>query len=151
MENRHEPTTIHLKTYVEDRYKLTVYFEQTYGELFDLEEDPAELNNLWDSPSHEGLKNRLIQRLLFPQKWVKNSRGCLEFPLNGCLGAEIRVDRWAYLTLCVRLTPKKRGYLHEDSQQGITGRIGAKSAAALVRQGHQVRGWFGLGTLAPKT
>jgi arylsulfatase A-like enzyme len=67
VENRHEPTTIHLKTYVEDRYKLTVYFEQTYGELFDLEEDPAELNNLWDSPSHEGLKNRLIQRLLFAE------------------------------------------------------------------------------------
>ena len=39
VENRHEPTTIHLKTYVEDRYKITVYFQQTY-ELFDLQEDP---------------------------------------------------------------------------------------------------------------
>ena len=67
MENRHEPTTIHLKTYVEDRYKLTVYFQQTYGELFDLQEDPNELNNLWDSTSHEVLKNRLIQRLLFAE------------------------------------------------------------------------------------
>ena len=67
VENRHEPTTIHLKTYVEDRYKITVYFQQTYGELFDLQEDPDELNNLWDSPSNEGLKNRLIQRLLFAE------------------------------------------------------------------------------------
>ena len=34
-ENHHEPTTIHLKTYVDERYKLTVYYNQTYGELFD--------------------------------------------------------------------------------------------------------------------
>jgi len=41
VENHHEPTTIHMKTYVEDRYKLTVYYQRPYGELFDLQEDPA--------------------------------------------------------------------------------------------------------------
>lgn len=47
VENRHEPTTIHAKTYVDERYKLTVYYNQPYGELFDLASDPDEVHNLW--------------------------------------------------------------------------------------------------------
>ena len=27
VENHHEPTTIHVKTYVDERYKLTVYYQ----------------------------------------------------------------------------------------------------------------------------
>jgi len=65
VENRHEPTTIHLKTYVDERYKLTVYYNQPYGELFDLETDPGEINNLWDDAEHAALKNELIQKLLY--------------------------------------------------------------------------------------
>ncbi|TMV45254.1 DUF4976 domain-containing protein [Paenibacillus mesophilus] len=59
-EFRHEPTTIHQKTYVDRRYKITVYYNQTYGEMFDLESDPNELNNLWDSPDHAFLKCELL-------------------------------------------------------------------------------------------
>ncbi|MBB3111341.1 putative sulfatase [Paenibacillus phyllosphaerae] len=59
-EFRHEPTTIHQKTYVDARYKLTVYYRQTYGELFDLQEDPGELRNLWDDPESASLKSELL-------------------------------------------------------------------------------------------
>jgi arylsulfatase A-like enzyme len=59
-EFRHEPTTIHQKTYVDDRYKLTVYYNQTYGELFDLLEDPGEVNNLWDNPNYLSLQKELL-------------------------------------------------------------------------------------------
>lgn len=59
-EFRHEPTTIHQKTYVDERYKITVYYNQTYGEIFDLQEDPGELNNLWDDPEHALLKTELL-------------------------------------------------------------------------------------------
>ncbi|WP_270406230.1 sulfatase [Paenibacillus timonensis] len=59
-EFRHEPTTIHQKTYVDERYKITVYYNQTYGEIFDLVEDPGELYNLWDEPGYEGLKTELL-------------------------------------------------------------------------------------------
>jgi arylsulfatase A-like enzyme len=65
VENRHEPTTIHLKTYVDDRYKLTVYYDRPYGELFDLVDDPGEIHNLWDSPGYQQLKNELVMKLLF--------------------------------------------------------------------------------------
>lgn len=55
-EFRHEPTTIHQKTYVDARYKITVYYNQTYGELFDLQNDPDEIDNLWDQSQFAALK-----------------------------------------------------------------------------------------------
>jgi uncharacterized sulfatase len=64
VENRHQPTTIHLRTYVDDRYKLTVYYNQVYGELFDLQADPAEVNNLWDQAEYAGLKSELLLKLI---------------------------------------------------------------------------------------
>lgn len=67
VENRHQPTTIHVKTYVDERYKLTVYFNREYGELFDLENDPGEVCNLWDDPQHAGLKAELTRQLLFAE------------------------------------------------------------------------------------
>lgn len=67
VENRHEPTTVHLKTYVDERYKLTVYYEQDYGELFDLREDPGEVKNLWDEEEHASLKADLTRKLLFAE------------------------------------------------------------------------------------
>ena len=62
VENRHQPTKLHLRTYVEQRYKLTVYRGETYGELFDLVDDPEERRNLWDDPEFDGIKADLLQR-----------------------------------------------------------------------------------------
>lgn len=63
VENRHQPTTIHLRTYVDARHKITVYRGHAYGEIFDLAEDPGELNNLWDDPAASGLKTELLLKL----------------------------------------------------------------------------------------
>lgn len=62
IENRHNPTTVHMVTYVDQRYKITVYRGQTYGELYDLHLDPKETNNLWDEPGSLGLKAELLRR-----------------------------------------------------------------------------------------
>jgi len=59
-EFRHEPTKIHQKTYVDERYKMTIYYNQTYGEIFDLLEDPEEYDNLWDKPEYQELKKDLL-------------------------------------------------------------------------------------------
>jgi uncharacterized sulfatase len=64
VENRHQPTTLNHKTYVGERYKVTVYFNQEYGELFDLQEDPRELNNLWDNPEYKELKSEMLLKML---------------------------------------------------------------------------------------
>ena len=53
-----------LRTLVTDRYRLTAYSGQTYGELFDLQEDPDEVHNLWDEAGHAGLRDELRVALL---------------------------------------------------------------------------------------
>ena len=63
-ENRHNPVMPHLRTYVDERYKLTVYREEDFGELFDLQEDPNELNNLWDDEESRGLKLELMHKFI---------------------------------------------------------------------------------------
>lgn len=64
VEFRHQPNTIHLRTLVGQRHKLTIYRGQPYGELFDLEADPGETHNLWDDPASASLKAELIRRML---------------------------------------------------------------------------------------
>jgi len=46
--------------YRTDRHKLSVYHGQGLGELYDLQEDPWEFNNLWDDPASQQLKHELI-------------------------------------------------------------------------------------------
>ena len=41
VENRHQPTTLHLKTFINQRYKITLYFNREYGEIYDLLNDPG--------------------------------------------------------------------------------------------------------------
>ncbi|WNQ10728.1 sulfatase-like hydrolase/transferase [Paenibacillus aurantius] len=66
-ENRQEPTAMYAKTYVEERYKLTVYYNRPYGELFDLREDPGEFRNLWNDPASQGVRLELMQRLVWAE------------------------------------------------------------------------------------
>ncbi len=64
VEFHHQPSTLHLRTYVDRRYKITIYQNRDYGELFDLEKDPGEVSNLWDSGDHAPLKQKLLLSLL---------------------------------------------------------------------------------------
>lgn len=63
-ENRHTRTKMHLRTYVNQRYKLTVYRQGEDGELFDLDADPGEVRNLWHEPSAAALKARLLYEFM---------------------------------------------------------------------------------------
>ncbi|MEM7538503.1 MAG: sulfatase-like hydrolase/transferase [Chloroflexota bacterium] len=46
-----------------ERFKLVVCHALDAGELYDLETDPAETNNLWDDESYGGIKMELFQLL----------------------------------------------------------------------------------------
>ena len=63
-EFRHQPTKLHLRTYINDRYKLTLWRgHPDWGELFDLEADPDEVDNKFDGPGYAKVKDELIYEM----------------------------------------------------------------------------------------
>ena len=64
VENQHQPTKMNIRTFINSRYKLTVHYNQDYGELYDLESDPGEMVNLWSSKEHQSLKGDLLLRFI---------------------------------------------------------------------------------------
>lgn len=65
VEHIDDPMKIRLKTIVTKRHKMTVYVGQSFGELYDLEEDRNELNNLWNDPRYDSIRQKLYGNLLF--------------------------------------------------------------------------------------
>lgn len=48
---------------VKDHYRLTMYLGICENELFDLQADPGEMKNLWNSPDHRDIRSALIESL----------------------------------------------------------------------------------------
>jgi arylsulfatase A-like enzyme len=59
IENDEDYLGMRMRTLVTDRYHLTTYAGEGYGELFDLREDPEQLHNLWDDPERQQTKLEL--------------------------------------------------------------------------------------------
>ena len=64
VENTHEPDQAILRTYVDNRYKMTVYQSLDCGEFFDLQEDPGELHNRWNDPDYAEARSTVMLRFL---------------------------------------------------------------------------------------
>lgn len=67
IEFRHQPTVLNLRTYIDQRYKLTIWNTPEDGELYDLQEDPNEYRNLWYDAAHSELKQRLLHEALLAE------------------------------------------------------------------------------------
>jgi arylsulfatase A-like enzyme len=52
------PFRVH--TLVTDRWRMSLYNEAEVGELYDLENDPDEMDNLWDDAEHQDVKLKLL-------------------------------------------------------------------------------------------
>jgi uncharacterized sulfatase len=52
------------KTYIEDTYKLVVYHDRNYGELYDIKKDYDQMHNLWDEPEYAQIKCDMIMRFI---------------------------------------------------------------------------------------
>ena len=59
VENDEDYLGLRLRSYITDRYQLTLYAGQDWGELFDLQKDPDQLHNLWEDEQFSSLKERL--------------------------------------------------------------------------------------------
>ncbi|WP_101295804.1 sulfatase family protein [Halegenticoccus soli] len=73
VENDEDYLGLRVRTYVTDRYKLTVYPGEPYGELFDLRADPEELYNRWDDERYADVRGRLLSE--FFEQYVLHERG----------------------------------------------------------------------------
>ncbi len=60
VEFQHQPTKINMRTYIDEQWKLTVYLDHDYGEIFDLKNDPDERQNLWDDINKQDIKRDLL-------------------------------------------------------------------------------------------
>ena len=54
----------------DERYKLIHFVDREDGLLFDMQNDPDEMNNLWDDPAHADIKSKLILKIC---NWRINS------------------------------------------------------------------------------
>ena len=63
-ENRHEPHTLHMVSFIEKDYKLTSHEGRRYGELYDIKNDGEEHNNLWRDEHYKNIKADLMYKLL---------------------------------------------------------------------------------------
>ena len=64
-----------------DRYRATFYPDASHGELFDMQEDPQELRNLWGDPAYREVidahRNLLLERLILMDYPVRNRRAAV--------------------------------------------------------------------------
>jgi arylsulfatase A-like enzyme len=51
------------RTIVAGQWRMTLYSEADWGELYDLKNDPNEFYNLWDDPGHIGVRTEMLERL----------------------------------------------------------------------------------------
>jgi hypothetical protein len=55
---------VRLTSYIDSRWRLTLWHGDEQGELFDRESDPHELRNLWNDSSAADARSRLTESLL---------------------------------------------------------------------------------------
>jgi arylsulfatase A-like enzyme len=56
-----------LRTLVTQRWRMTIAHGEAWGELYDLQNDPHEMDNLFEDPSHERVRAELMEKLAYRQ------------------------------------------------------------------------------------
>ena len=57
------PSRIRMRTLVTAQHRLSLYEGVDWAELYDLQDDPLEMRNLWDDPAAADLQREMLERL----------------------------------------------------------------------------------------
>ena len=58
-------TRVRCRTLLTRRYRMTIYDAADWGELYDLQQDPDEMKNLWDEPSALAIRGMMMEKLAY--------------------------------------------------------------------------------------
>jgi arylsulfatase A-like enzyme len=61
------PSGVRMRTLVTPRWRMTIIQDDPYGELYDLANDPHEMDNLFDDPAHRAIRAELMGELAYRQ------------------------------------------------------------------------------------
>ncbi|HIE69116.1 MAG TPA: DUF4976 domain-containing protein, partial [Planctomycetes bacterium] len=138
-----------------DRYKLVRYYEPQWDtwEMFDLEEDPNEMNNIAENKDYAAIRSKLEQRLVELRQQYNDDTGNVgggEFPLTSGI-ARVEREGKAYrmwsnapggymLKLCepkanVTLTTSMLSIAGKQRQNGFIIVSGLQGRGAMMRCG----------------
>jgi arylsulfatase A-like enzyme len=59
------PAGARLRTIVTQRWRMTIAQDDPYGELYDLHNDPDEMENLFEDTTHRGVRAELMEQLAY--------------------------------------------------------------------------------------
>ncbi|MCD6074462.1 MAG: Arylsulfatase [Rhodospirillales bacterium] len=58
------PAPVRVRSLITDDWRLTVYHAEGYNEMYDLQNDPDEIVNLWDDPKHAEIRADLLVKMV---------------------------------------------------------------------------------------
>ena len=61
------PSGSRLRTLITQRWRMTIAQDDSYGELYDLQSDPHEMENLFEDSVHHGVRAELMEKLAYRQ------------------------------------------------------------------------------------
>lgn len=61
------PSGSRLRTLITQRWRMTIAQDDSYGELYDLQIDPHEMENLFEDSAHQGVRAELMEKLAYRQ------------------------------------------------------------------------------------
>ena len=61
------PSGSRLRTLITQRWRMTIAQDDSYGELYDLQSDPHEMENLFEDSTHRSVRAQLMEKLAYRQ------------------------------------------------------------------------------------
>ena len=61
------PSGSRLRTLITQRWRMTIAQGDPYGELYDLQSDPHEMENLFEDSTHRSVRAQLMEKLAYRQ------------------------------------------------------------------------------------